>query len=139
VLDFAMAGTKINRFNAQNIKGEKLSLGRSTVNKLTIRGCDTIEKISLSKTSYNELTISDCTNTYLRASDSKGEKMLIRNSSFEIAKFDDSISKNLIFTNVVISKQANFENAMVDESQIANLQIKSGSKVNMTGTNINFK
>jgi len=136
---FAIAGTKINTFIARNIKGKKLALGRSTINKLTISGCDKMEKISLSKTQFNELTISDCKNTYLKASNSKGNKISIRNSEFDIAKFKGFFSKELIFSNMIIKKQADFENAIVDESQITNFSIKSGSKVNMNGTNINFQ
>jgi uncharacterized protein YjbI with pentapeptide repeats len=137
-MDFAMAGGTFNNIRMRNNKNF-ISIGRSKFTSLLIDECNDDFGISLRKTIFKTVSIRNCPSEIINASNAKGEKFQISNSNIGEAKFNGLIVKELILNDVNITKIANFEYTMAEDSLLTNFKIKSGSKVNMTGTNIKFE
>ncbi|MFV1985316.1 MAG: hypothetical protein ACC657_17345, partial [Thiohalomonadales bacterium] len=68
----------------------------------------------------------------------KGERIQLSHMQVGEANFSTIMVKELVLTDFSIIDNANFNNALAKESQVSNFKIKSGAKIKMDGTNINF-
>ncbi len=137
-MDFALSGGTFNTVKLINNE-EFVSLGRAKFNSLIIDDCKDDFGISLRKTAFKTISVRSCPFEIINVSKAKGEKLSISSSNIREAKFNNLAVKELILNNVKITNIANFSGALAEESKLTNFSIKSGTKINMEGTNIKFQ
>jgi len=136
-LDFAMAHSTFNTVHFSNV--DNIVVGDSNVTSLTIENCKDNGDVTLSKSRFKTISIRDCPLLLLDARDAKGEKLTLTGMEIKNIDFSNFVVKDLIFTNVRMTENVNFINAQAQETQMTNVSISKGARVNMSGTNINFQ